>query len=324
MRLGKPIRLRDFIRVGDFYFSVIGYRHDNGVKCFLRYVPDEKGDRVKDGKKFRKLLHEEAVKFALDSGMEYFDGHIFVVPVGDVDEVFKPEERLVNALKSKEVRKVVEFFSGIPRNEMGVTGSRLIGLEGSESDVDFVMYGKWWFEGREKIRKGIERGTIAEPDSDTWEFIYRKRKVNVPYDVFLAHEKRKFHRAVIGSTYFDLLYVRGYDELDKDIPEEKGIKLGIATVVAEVLDDGFVFDYPAYYLVKHGKIDAILAFTHTYVGQAFKGEVLEARGHIEEINGKKYLIVGTKRETEDEYIVSLTFLESAGLLDEFRKWKGSL
>ena len=216
----KPIRLRDFIRVGDLYFSVIGYKHDNGVKCFLRYVPNENGDRAKDGRKFKKLLHEEAIKFATEN-VKYFDGHIFVVPVEDVDEIFKPEERL-NEIKSKEVTKIVEFFSGIPRSEMGVTGSRLIGLENSESDVDFVMYGKWWFKGREKIRKGIERGKVAEPGNDTWEFIYRKRKVNVPYDVFLAHEKRKFHRAVMGSTYFDLLYVRGYDELDKGVPEEKG------------------------------------------------------------------------------------------------------
>ena len=95
----------------------------------------------------------------------------------------------------------------------------------------------------------------------------------------------------------------------------------MTTVVAEVVDDRFVFDYPACYFVDHEDVDAVLAFTHTYVGQAFKGEILEARGHVEEINGKRYLIVGTKRETDDEYVVSLTFLESIGLMDEFGKWR---
>jgi hypothetical protein len=177
------------------------------------------------------------------------------------------------------------------------------------------MYGRWWFRGREKIKKGIERGRVSEPDNDTWNFIFKKRRVGIPYNLFLAHERRKFHRAML-ETYFDLLYVRGYDELNKEIPEEKGKKLGKATIVAEVSDDSFIFDYPAYYPINHKEINAVLCFTHTYVGQAFKGEVIEARGCIEEINGRKYLIV-----TDDEYVVSLSLLKSSGLLEEFEKWK---
>ncbi|RLI71644.1 DNA polymerase subunit beta, partial [Archaeoglobales archaeon] len=69
----KPIRLRDFVRVGNFYFSVLGYKNDEYVKCFLRYVPDEKGDRIKDGKRFRKLIHDEAVSFAVKTQMGYYD-----------------------------------------------------------------------------------------------------------------------------------------------------------------------------------------------------------------------------------------------------------
>lgn len=317
----KPIRLRDFVRVGDFYFSVLGYKNDRYAKCFLRYIPDEKGDRIKNKKRFRKLIHDEAVSYAIKNQMEYYRDGIFKVPLNDINEVFKPEERLNEALEYREVKKVVEFFKGIPLTHMGVTGSRLIGLIGKESDVDFVMYGEWWFEGREKIKKGIVKKKIVEPDKDMWEFIYKKRKVNLPYDIFLAHERRKYHRAVLGETYFDLLYVRDYSELNREIPEDKGVKLGSKVVKAKVVDDSFVFDYPAYYKVEHDEIKAVLSFTHTYTGQGFKNEVIEAKGDLEVINGEKYLVVGSKREVEDEYIVSLDLIEKLSLEREFERWK---
>ncbi|RLI77696.1 DNA polymerase subunit beta [Archaeoglobales archaeon] len=318
---GKPIRLRDFIRVEDFYFSVLGYRNERYAKCFLRYVPDEKGDRMKNGKKFRKLIHDEAVSYAIKNQMNYYKDGIFKIPLNDIDEVFKPEERLNESLEYEEVRKVVEFFKNIPLTHMGVTGSRLIGLIGEESDIDFVIYGRWWFEGRERIREGIAKKKISEPDKDTWEFIYKKRKVNIPYNLFLAHEKRKFHRAVLGDTYFDLLYVRDYSELNRKIPEDKGIKIGSKTIQAKVVDDSFVFDYPAYYKIEHEEVEAILSFTHTYIGQAFKNETIEAKGDLEIIDDKKYIVVGSKREVEDEYIVSLDLIEKSGLKEEFKKWK---
>ena len=321
VKLDKPIRLRDFLRVKDLFFSVLGYRNEEYVKCFLRYVPNNKGDRIKDGKRFRKLIHDEAVSYAVKNKINYFKNGIFKIPLKDVDEVFKPEERLSEALAYREVRRVVEFFKGIPNEYMGVTGSRLIGLIGEESDVDFVMYGSWWFKGREKIKRGIERNEISEPDSETWNFIYEKRRVNIPYDLFLVHEKRKYHRAFIKDTYFDLLYVRDYSELGRKIPEDKGLKLGKKTIIAKVVDDSYIFDYPAYYAVAHSEIKAVLSFTHTYVGQGFKNETIEAKGEVELIGKDKYLIVGSKREVEDEYIVSLDLIEKAGLEKEYKLWK---
>ncbi|MFN3383541.1 MAG: nucleotidyltransferase domain-containing protein [Archaeoglobaceae archaeon] len=310
----RPIRLRDFIRVGENYFSVLGYKNDEKVKCFLRYSPDTKGERIKDGKRFKKLSHEEAIKHPVSS--EFFDGNIFRVPLKRVEEVFKPEERL-EELKDPELEKIVNFFSNVPRNEMGVTGSRLIGLRSEESDVDFIVYGKWWFLAREKLKKGLEKGELQDLDKDAWEFIYKKRKITLPFDVFVAQEKRKFHRAFLGETYFDLLYVRGYDEIDNGIPEEPGKKVAKTTIVAKVVEDRFIFDYPAFYALDRS-VKGILCFTHTFVGQAFKGETIVARGEIEVINGDRYLVVGTKREVEDEFILSLDFLEKEGLMDEIK------
>jgi len=306
----KPLRLRDFIRVGDLYFSVIGYNNKKYVKSMLRYAPSKNGKREKNGKFFKKLNFDEAVEI----GKEYFSREcgIFKVRYDEIDEIYKPEERLPR-IEDVDVKKVVEFFSGIPMENMGITGSRLIGLEDLDSDIDFVMYGKWWFKGREKIKKGIERGELSEPDEDTWEFIYKKRSPPLTYESFLLHEKRKFHRAFIGSTYFDLLYVRDYQNLTGKFPEKIGKKVCFKKLRGVVTDDSLVFDYPAYYPIKNSEVEAVVSFTHTFAGQAFAGELIEASGWIEVIDERRYLIAGSKREVRDEYIVSLTLLKKANL-----------
>ncbi|MBO8179357.1 MAG: nucleotidyltransferase domain-containing protein [Archaeoglobus sp.] len=322
MKVDRPVRLRDFIKAEGCFFSVVGYRNEERIKSFLRYVPDSSGDRELNGKRYKKLSHDEAVSSPL--AKKYLNSGVFRLPYSVVEEVYKPEERLEFAMKSSEVRKIVDFFSEIPKDKMGVTGSRLIGLEGEDSDVDFIVYGNWWFRAREKLRKSIETGKLSEPDDATWGFIYRKRKIPLPYEIFILHERRKYHRAFLGSTYFDLLYVRDYDEIGRDVPEEVGIKRGKAEIEATVRDDSLVFDYPGYYPVEHPEIEAILSFTHTFVGQAFSREKILARGDVEEIDGKLYLIVGTKRETHDEFIVSLDLMEKAGLMADFERWHQGL
>ena len=315
----KPLRLRDFIRVKQYYFSVVGYKNQDKIKCFLRYVPNKHGDREKNGIKFKKVGHDEAVD--VEYTKKYYDGKIFRVPMEDVDEVFKPEERLKEVLNDEDVGKVVNFFSGIPRRKMGVTGSRLIGLRSEESDIDFIVYGRWWFIAREKIKRGLRRGELENLDQSMWDYIYKKRKIPLPFEIFLIHELRKYHRAYIGNTYFDLLYVRDYNEISKGIPEDPGERLNKVVLQAKLKDDGLIFDYPAYYPIKSKVAKGILCFTHSFVGQVFKNETLEVSGQLERIDGNTYIIVGTKREVQDEYIVSLTLLEKCRLMNEFKSWR---
>ncbi len=308
------IRHRDFIRVGDFYFSAVGYSRGSSVRCLLRYVPSDEGDRLNsEGRRYKKLSHAEALRYPLFE--EFKRNGVFFVPMDVVDEIYRPDERLEEVCeRDGVVARLADFFR---LRRMGVTGSRLIGLSKGDSDVDFVAYGFKNFEkGRLKIKEGFEEGTLDPPDLVK---VYERRKVNLPFEVFRVHEERKFNKAKIDGVNFDLLFVR--ENETPPIPEEMGVKMGTATILAEVTDSRFAFDYPACYFVDHPEIEAVLSYTHTFIGQAFEGEVLEARGVLEEIDGKLYLIVGTLRESENEYIVSMNLLKSFNLEREFAIWK---
>ncbi|WP_457550153.1 nucleotidyltransferase domain-containing protein [Archaeoglobus sp.] len=292
------MRFRDFIEVENHFFSVL--RGGDPITCVLRYVPN--GDRVKHGRRYRKISHSEAHRYF---GGFYSDG-LHYIPLERVEKHYDAMKNLSEVCERDEcVRKVANFFK---LEKMGVTGSRLIGLAKDDSDVDFVLYDECFELGREKMRKGIERKKLENPD---FERIYVKRRVDLPFEIFVAHEKRKYNKAVIDGVSFDVLYV------GRDVEIVKGIKVGKVEVKGTVVQ-AKPFDYPALYKLQNFDV---LCFTHTFVGQAFEGELIEARGVLEVVDGKNVVIVGSRRDAKDEFVVSLTLLEREGMMDEFEMWK---
>jgi predicted nucleotidyltransferase len=305
-------RIRDFVVTKhDWIFSVVSY--DLGgehLNCLLRYVPDEKGERVSEKGRYRKVDFYDAYEFLKENRPEYVKD-VHVVPKTDIKEILKPEERLpVVATRDEKARTIYELLGRhIPKERIGITGSYLCNLNGENSDLDFVIYGRGNFnKARALISAATENGITAELKEELWRQIYRKRKPELSYEVFVAHELRKGHRGSIGGTYFDILYVRDPEEVQQlDARNyEKGKRVGYKTITAEVIDASFAFDSPAIYEIEHAEVNKVLSFTHTYTGQALAGETIEARGMLEQTSHETRLVVGTTREAKDEWIRSLS------------------
>ena len=141
---------------------------------------------------------------------------------------------------------------------------------------------------------------------------------------------RKWNRGCVGNTYFDVLFVRDWSEMEgiRDI-YKRGERVCRVRISAIVRDASYAFDSPAVYEVEtlkgrvlrascsgsRGKsgsklkeilsVEKILSFTHTYAGQAFEGEIVEAQGVVERTSdGETRLIVGTTREAHGEWLKS--------------------
>ncbi|MHC1610581.1 MAG: nucleotidyltransferase domain-containing protein [Candidatus Methanospirareceae archaeon] len=309
-------RIRDFvITEQDWIFSVVSY--DLGgedLRCLLRYIPDEKGERVsaEEKRRYRKLDFHDAYEFLRKNRPEYLKD-VHVVPKGDVKEILRPEARIpIIAERDARVRTIYELLGRyIPKERIGITGSFLCGLNGEKSDLDFVIYGRENFnKAREVVNDWSEEGLTGDINDELWREIYQKRKPELSYEVFLAHEMRKRHRGAIGGRYFDILYVRDSEEL-KQLDRrdyERGERGGYRLITAEVKDASFAFDSPAIYEIEHPEITKVLSFTHTYAGQALAGERIEARGVVERTRHETRLVVGTTREAKGEWIRSLSLL----------------
>ena len=302
-------RLRDFIITDeDWIFAVADYCHSEGIRSVLRYVPDPQGTRGVH-KKYRKFDFDDAFVFMKTARPEWVKD-VHIVPPERVKQVLAPDRRLPFIMKEhKKVRTIVSALQkGVSLTKMGVTGSLLAGLQNASSDVDFIVYGKAWFTARDIIaRAKKERTAITEISDEMWKDIYKKRRPEISFDEFLVHELRKGNRGMVDGTYFDLLYVRDWEDVGPCI---RGADIGVETIEATVTNADFSFDSPAIYKIDHPEISYVLSYTHTYAGQALPGERIEARGMAEAVGSMKRLVVGTTREPKGEWIRSLTLLES--------------
>jgi len=305
----SPIRLRDFVRdTNNWIYSVTAYDNDSAVGCLLRYIPDENGDRVDpNGIRYRKVGFEEAYEIIARVHPSYA-GLMHRIPRTDIAFVYKPDY-VVQTLAEydAQVHRLSSLFSGLA---FGVTGSRLVGLGSSESDIDGVVYGPDFHTAQNRLKEGIKQGIVSDLSDDLWEAVYKKRDPELSYDEFLKHEARKWNRGQIDETYFDLLYVRSYAEMMNYHVSigEKGERQEIEAVVT---DAQYAYDSPAIYHVDHAEYDAVVSFTHTYSGQALAGERIQARGVTEtHADGTRWLVIGSTRVAKGEYIRSLTLLES--------------
>ncbi|RCV62712.1 hypothetical protein C5S53_17565 [Methanophagales archaeon] len=307
------VRIRDFvITKQNWIFSVVCYDlGEEEVKCLLRYVPDDRGERVAERGRYRKLDFEEAYAFLDRHCPEYVKGGMQVVPKADILEILRPEDELPLIAEREEQAQTIFQLLGmrIPRDRIGITGSYLCGLNSANSDLDFVLYGLPNFNrAREVIAAAEEEGILVEINDAVWRRIYNKRQPELSYNCFVAQEQRKKNRGAIGNTYLDILYTRDREEIMQlDMTNyELGEREGYATITAEVKDASFSFDNPAIYVIEHPEISKVLSFTHTYAGQALAGETIEACGVIERTKHELRLVVGTTRDAKGEWIRSLS------------------
>lgn len=300
-------RLRDFIETwDDWIFSVVDYHNEDGVHCLLRYVASPDGERVRNGVRYKKMGFDEAYEFIRQRRPDYIKG-VMVVPDDDVYRHYEPCKGLTRILDSdSRVKKMVKALDGIPMADMGITGSKLVGLGADTSDVDFIVYGNSWFRARDLLLKAIAEGKINGIDEPGWKKIYAKRKPELSFDEFYVHERRKGNRCLLDGVLTDLLFVRSWDQIGPKVPVGKD--LGMRTITAKVTNAEFAYDSPAIYEVEHPEIRRVLSFTHTYAGQAQAGETIEARGRMEETPEGNNLVIGTSREPKGEWIKSLTLL----------------
>jgi predicted nucleotidyltransferase len=306
-------RIRDFLETKDgWIFAVADYHHPNGIRSMLRYVPDPWGERESDGRRYRKLDFDDAFAFLKRTRPEYVQD-LHVVPKEDVLRLYAPSNGL-NAVvgTDQRVKKLVGTLAKgeIPMDRMGITGSMLVGLQGPSSDIDFVVYGPWWWKARDIISRAKCDGSIQELDHAMWQRIYAKRRPEISFDEFVLHERRKGNRGMIEGTYFDLLFTRDWSQIGEAPP--RGKPLGRRKIEALVTDAEFAFDSPAIFKIGHGEINEIFCYSHTYAGQALPGETIEAAGVVEETAEGCRLVVGTTREARGEWIRSLTLLEGEG------------
>ena len=291
-------------------FTVKGLRHPQGlVVAYLRYVPDPGGDRRRGEVRYRRVYDldetDEYLRLNHPLYLNEVEGKglsLQSVPVDRISRMYVPRERLASILESPrtEVESIVARFAsaisfegGVSLVDMGVSGSVLVDLASSTSDVDLIVYGR--DSGRrvyESVRalRGRE-GWVRPYDGESVRNVAVNRWGDTGLDLEELSTKESgkvLHGLVDGRDYFIRL-VR-----EPDASEEGEVSRPLGTVVLRgtvVGADDSIYT-PCSYEVegcsfKGGgpdvEVGQLVSFRGKFTEQAVEGDVVEARGTLEEV-----------------------------------------
>jgi predicted nucleotidyltransferase len=302
-------------------FDVKGLVHPpDKVVAFIRYTPHSEGERRRGKVAYRKvyplherydLLREKLPQYLVND--KVFGELLCEVPVESIRLHYQPVaylKRLRRRRKKDELENAALRFAqllkntaDIPWDSLGVSGSLLVGLHTTSSDIDIVVYGS---QNCYRVYETLKR-LIAEEKNPVKSYTrselkrlfgFRSKDTSMSFEDFVRTESRKVQQGkFLGHDYF-VRCVQDWHEVNEQYGSVLYRPAGYTKIRAVVIDDSQMIFTPCHYeiddveIVKGPKgktIREIVSFRGRFCEQARKGEFVKVQGKIEKVQerGKK-------------------------------------
>jgi predicted nucleotidyltransferase len=300
----------DYIEtVEGLFFAVKGIHHPPGfIIAYLRYMPNPNGERVRNGRRYDRLYDLEHTEDILKRNFPQYLNRIEnksltlqSVPRKQIFRIYDPRERLreIRTKKEGDLQKTIVKLSeslqnkGVSSKAMGISGSLLINLARSDSDVDIIVYGKDNGRKAYEILKDLRRETnwITAYDEMNVTRVVRSRWADSGLDlrkIGSLEVQKILHGRVDNRDYFFRLL-----KLPQEVEyEDDSRPLSVVKLIARITDAEGAIYAPCSYLIKeceylnsHGLPIAsqLLSYRGKFTEQARKGDLVEVRGTLEEV-----------------------------------------
>jgi predicted nucleotidyltransferase len=301
----------------------------NSIIAFPRYFPDEKGERRRKGMSFSKV-YSLAERYALlkTKYPQYlvldpvFDETLCKVPLAKIKKHHDPVKGLeklrhskhLDPLQNKAVQamQLLKREAAIPWDKMGISGSILISLHTSKSDIDPIVY------GLENCRKTYSALKTLLKDEDSPFKVYSREELKTLFDFrskdnagtfedFVRTESRKAMQGKFMGTDYFMRFVKDWNEIDEEYGDFQYRNMGNATIRATIINDSEAILTPCKYRVENVTIiegsnqpTEILSFRGRFCEQARKNEAVAAQGKLECVTDRQRkntyyrLLIGNK------------------------------
>ncbi len=324
------------------FFDIKGIHHPHDRKiCFLRFYPDQYGDRIKDDIKFKKIyslderyskLREQYPQYLFFS--KNFDLELQGVKLEDIKQIYTPRayfkklkdknELTETEIQSKNLCELLIHKGDIPENSIGISGSPMIGLNIKSSDIDIVIYGtQVSLEFQDKLKSIFQTSNRCRMYNLEEYKTHHKWRVggsDISFEDFLKSEKRKLHQGKFQGIDFFIRYIKSPEDWNGTYYDYKFKNLGRIKIKAKIIDSTNSIFTPCSYKIKCLKVieskinyrdkylkilSEISSFRGRFCEQAINGENVLVKGKLEEVhfrNDKKYLRVLLTDQVQDKMI----------------------
>jgi predicted nucleotidyltransferase len=313
-------------------FDVKGLVHPAGkIVAFPRFIPSPQGTRqgkdaaygkvysLSDRFKYLQQNHPDLIVFD-----QVFGEAMCEVPIADIAEHYKPEEKLWSLRTSKDLTvletkalqlaETLKKEAKIPWSSIGISGSIMAGLTTEKSDIDPLVYGvencRKAYAALKNLREGEDSGFKPYSIKELQElFDFRSKDTQMSFEDFVLVESRKaFQGKFMGTDYF-IRFVKDWSEVGEQYGDVCFKNSGYAKITANIADSTDSLFTPCTYkledvrVVERPKlqpIEEIVSFRGRFCEQAANGEAIEAQGKVELVTNRKTggeyyrLILGNK------------------------------
>jgi len=323
----------DLVETGEgLIFDVKGLVHPSDrVIAFIRYIPDEKGERRRGEAAYRKvyslskryaLLKERFPRYVTYDSV--FDEMLCEVPISDVRKHYRPIEKLQELRNSKELdvleskalqlAELLKEEANIPWKSIGISGSIMVGLHRANSDIDPIIYGsqncrKVYSALKSMFKSGHEHITPYTREDLKDLFDFRSKDTAMSFEDFVRTESRKLLEGKFMGTDYFIRFVKDWNEIHENYGDIQYKNVGSAKIEAKVIDDSDAVFTPCTYKIenvnsvkgqKREPIKEIASFRGRFCEQARIGETVIAQGKVERVEDHRQnceyfrLLIGNK------------------------------
>ena len=296
-------------------FTVKGVVHPpDRVVAYLRYAPDERGERVRGRTRYRRVYSVSEREETLRAlGLSYrVDDPMLGVPVDavpwdDVTRVYDPRERLQrlrdtgsdDALTEDalDLAELLRDAAGVPGTALGLTGSLLFDLHTAESDIDLVVYG----DGEcRKVHAALTRllgdpsSALRRPRGEELAAIHATHREDTPLSAadFARLQAGKVNEGRFAGRPYFVRFVKLPAEVSARYGDPRFAPAGRALVEARVVDDRDALFTPCRYALRDVRLlegphvadlSEVVSFRGRFADQARAGQRVRARGVLERV-----------------------------------------
>jgi predicted nucleotidyltransferase len=313
----QKYREGDFIETTEgLIFDVKGIVHPiDRVIAFIRYVPDPQGDRIRCNQRYRKIYNLTHRYHYLQQMYPHylrydpvFDMIASQVTHKSIHRHYRPQNKVHELMSETTIdpfqKQTVEFIKKItqiahvPQSTLGVSGSILVNLYSSNSDIDLIVYGT---RAAHSVRTALLEHFEGDDDLTTYphsilkhRFFERQSAAGISFQKYVFHESRKTFQGYYNEKDFFIRYVKNWDETNVEYGDYKYTNKGVIKLRGVIADDTEAIFTPCTYNLtdvevleglQAQQITEITSFRGRFCDQAVKGEQIEARGKLEKVVG---------------------------------------